>query len=171
MPTLATYDLPVDERLETAIRLRENGELEAARAALLALAEERPDDAVVQYQAAWAHDVLGLEADAVPFYERALELGLRGDDLEGALLGLGSTYRTLGRYADAERTLRRGRQEFGAGRCFDPFLAMALYNLGRHPEAMELLLQTLAETSAEESIRRYRRAILAYAADLDAVGG
>jgi len=159
----------VDEQLEAAVRLREAGELEASRQALLALARERPEDAVVQYQTAWVHDALGLESEAVPFYERALELGLDDADLEGALLGLGSTYRTLGRYADAERTLRRGREQFGTGRCFDAFLAMALYNLGRHGEAMELLLSALARSSSEQSIQRYRQAILFYAAKLDDV--
>lgn len=136
---------------------------------LLALAAERPDDPLVQYQAAWSHDVLGLESEAVPLYERALELGLEGEDRRGALLGLGSTYRTLGRYEDAERTLRRGREEFGSGGCFDVFLALALYNLGRHAEAMELLLRALAESSSDESIQRYRRAILFYADKLDEV--
>ena len=159
----------MDEQLEAAVGLREAGDPEAAREALLALARARPEDAVVQYQTAWAHDVLGLESEAVPFYERALELGLDDADLEGALVGLGSTYRTLGRYADAERILRRGREQFGAGRCFDVFLAMALYNLGRHAEAMELLLGTLAGSSSEKSIQQYRRAILFYADKLDDV--
>ena len=159
----------MDERLAAAVRLREQGRLEAAREALLALSAERPDDAAVQYQTAWAYDASGLETDAVPFYERALTLGLEGEALHGALLGLGSTYRTIGRYEDAERTLRDGRNRFGAHGCFDAFLAMALHNLGRDAEAMELLLNALAETSSDESIRRYRRAILFYASRLDEV--
>lgn len=159
----------MDERLAAAVRLREEGELEAARDALLELSAERPDDADVQYQTAWAHDAAGLETDAVPFYERALELGLEGHALHGALLGLGSTYRTIGRYEDAERTLREGRDRFGAHGCFDAFLAMALHNLGRHAEAMELLLDALAETSSDESVQRYRRAILYYSSRLDEV--
>ncbi len=158
-----------DDRLEAAVRLREAGELEAARAALIELVAERPDDAVVNYQAAWAHDASGLETEAVPFYERALELGLSDDDLRGALLGLGSTYRTIGRYEDAERTLREGRGRFGPHGAFDAFLAMALYNLGRHAEALELLLRALAETSSDDSVQRYRRAIGFYATNLDEV--
>jgi tetratricopeptide (TPR) repeat protein len=156
----------VDERLEAAVRLREAGDVEGARAALVRLAAELPTDAVVQYQAAWAHDALGLESEAVPFYERALELGLDGEDRSGALLGLGSTYRALGRYDDAERTLRTGRDETGAG-SFDVFLALTLHNLGRDSEAIELLLRTLAATSTDASIQRYRRAIEFYADKLD----
>ena len=107
----------MDERLAAAVRLRERGELKAARAALLELVAEGSDDAVVHYQTAWAHDVLGLESEAIPFYERALALGLHGEERAGALLGLGSTYRTLGRYDDAERTLRAGRESSVRAAC------------------------------------------------------
>jgi tetratricopeptide (TPR) repeat protein len=156
----------MDKRLQAAVRLREAGDAERARVALLGLVAERPGDAVVHYQTACAHDALGLEAQAVPFYERALELGLEGPDRAGALVGLGSSYRNLGRYDDAERTLRAGREEFGHGGAFDAFLAMVLHNLGRHAEAIELLLTALASTSADDSIRRYRRAIEFYADEL-----
>ena len=49
------------------------------------------------------------------------------------------------------------------------FLAMALYNRGRYAEAMGLLLRNLAEASDDARIRRYERAILYYAPDLDRV--
>jgi len=157
----------MDERLEAAVRLREAGDAEGARVALMELAATRSDDAVVQYQTAWVHDVLGLESGAIPFYERALELGLEGEDRLGALVGLGSSYRNLGRHDDAERTLRAGREEFGHGGAFDAFLAMVLHDLGRHAEAMELLLTALTSTTADASIQRYRRAIEFYAGRLD----
>jgi tetratricopeptide (TPR) repeat protein len=105
----------MDERLAAAVRLREAGELEPARKALLQLAAEHPDDAVVQYQTAWAHDAHGLEAAAVPFYELALELGLDGEDLRGALLGLGSTLRTLGTSRRSAHFVEDGRRSGRAG--------------------------------------------------------
>ncbi|GAB2741064.1 hypothetical protein GCM10027072_40890 [Streptomyces bullii] len=51
-----------DELLAAAVRLREQGKPEEARSRLLALAAAHPEDARVAYQAAWTHDVLGLEA-------------------------------------------------------------------------------------------------------------
>src|SRR5690349_25092414 len=102
----------VRERLQEAIHLRSNGRPEAARELLLELVTAYPDDAEIHYQTAWVHDNLGLEREAVPFYVRAIELGLSGEDLEGALLGLGSTYRTLGAYQQAAETLRRGIASF-----------------------------------------------------------
>ncbi|WP_151774190.1 tetratricopeptide repeat protein [Streptomyces abyssomicinicus] len=158
-----------DGRLAEAVRLREAGEPERARRLLLSLAAEFPGDARIAYQTAWAHDVLGLEAEAVPFYERAVALpGLPEEDRRGALLGLGSTYRVLGRYADAVRTLRAGVEEFPDDGGLRAFLAMALHNTGEHHEATALLLRLLAATSDDPGVRAYRRAIEFYAGDLDA---
>jgi tetratricopeptide (TPR) repeat protein len=155
------------DRLQEAIELRSTGRAEEAQTILLDLVATYPDDAEINYQTAWVHDNLGLEREAVPFYVRAIELGLSGEDLEGALLGLGSTYRTLGEYQQAEETLRRGMTMFPHNRAFQVFLAMTLYNSRRYQEAMELLLTNLAETTADETILRYKRAILFYAPQLD----
>src|SRR5262245_59936168 len=157
----------MDSRIAEVMRLREAGELERARALALELVAKYPNDPTSNYQCAWSHDALGLEREAVPFYERAIALGLRGDELEGALLGLGSTYRCLGEYQKAIETRESGAAQFPSQRSFDAFLAMALYNTGMHSQAMERLLRALAETSADASIQRYKRAILFYSNKLD----
>ncbi|WP_431961275.1 tetratricopeptide repeat protein [Actinacidiphila sp. bgisy160] len=158
-----------DELLAAAVALREHGEAEAARQRLVALAERFPGDAEVAYQAAWAHDVLGLEAEAVPFYELALRgAGLSEEDRRGALLGLGSTYRVLGRYDEAVRLLRVALIDFPHDGALRTFLAMALYNTGGHREAMRILLTLLADSSSDPDIARYRGAVAYYAEDLDA---
>lgn len=164
-----------DERnalLATAVGLREQGRREEARDRLVELAARRPDDAEVAYQTAWAHDVLGLEAEAVPHYERALRptgpTGLSEEDRRGALLGLGSTFRILGRYEEAVTTLRAGVEEFPDDGALRTFLAMALYNTGDHHESARLLLRLVAATSVDPSVRQYAPAIESYADDLDA---
>jgi predicted Zn-dependent protease len=73
----------------------------------------------------------------------------------------------LGAYEQAEETLRGGITTFPHNRAFQVFLAMTLYNLHRYQQAMELLLTTLTETSSDESILQYKRAILFYAPQLD----
>lgn len=158
---------PVADRLATAVSLREIGRVHEAKELLVALCAELPDDAGVNLQCAWAHDKLGLEAEAVPFYEKALELGLSGEDLEDALLGLGSTYRALGRYGDSLATLSKGVETFPDAHGMQVFRAMALYNEGRAKEACEVLLTLLADTTSDETISRYRSAIGVYAEDLD----
>lgn len=158
-----------DGLLARAVGLREQDRTEQARELLLALSEQYPQDVEVAYQTAWAHDKLGLEAEAVPFYERSLAVeGLAAPDRSGAFLGLGSTYRVLGRYQDAVATLRRGLREFPDDAALKTFLAMALYNTGQARESVGLLLTLLAATSSDERVGRYRRAIEFYAGDLDA---
>ncbi|MEU8741447.1 tetratricopeptide repeat protein [Streptomyces halstedii] len=156
-----------DDLLAEAVRLREQGHPEQARERLLSLTASYPDAADVAYQTAWVHDVLGLEAEAVPYYERSLQGdGLSEEDRRGALLGLGSTYRVLGRFGQATETLRRGVAEFPDDGALRTFLSMALFNTGDHQEAMRILLRLIASTSGSPEVQRYRPAIEHYAADL-----
>jgi len=154
-------------QLARAIQHRTDGQHEQARRILRELLAAEPDNALLHYQMAWVHDAIGEEGAAVPYYERAIQLGLAGDDLRGALLGLGSTYRALGNYPRAVEVLEQGRDTFSDDRAFATFLAMALYNTRDHRGAMELLLRALAETSNDPQVQRYRRAILFYADKLD----
>ncbi|HEU4894505.1 MAG TPA: tetratricopeptide repeat protein [Acidimicrobiia bacterium] len=155
------------DRLAAAVALREAGDLTEAKDLLVQIHRENPDDPEVNLQCAWAHDRLGLESEAVPYYEAAIRLGLEDSDRKDALLGLGSTYRTLGRYEEALSTLDRGVAEFPDHGGMSVFRAMALFNNGREKEACELLLTLLASTTSDETIAAYRRAIEIYAADLD----
>jgi tetratricopeptide (TPR) repeat protein len=160
-------DTSLTQQIEQAVRLREAKQYDEALQLLLSLYEADPQNSLVNYHYAWTCDALGRESEAVPFYKRAIEHGLTGDDLKGALLGLGSTYRCLGQYEESAQTLRQGVQQFPESRQFEAFLALTLYNLGDYALAMELLIRNLAETSEDESIRRYRRALLFYADKLD----
>ncbi len=62
----------MERRLQEAIRLREAGDHQKANEQFIGLIRDFPEDAVVNYQCAWSFDVLGEEAKAVPFYERAM---------------------------------------------------------------------------------------------------
>ncbi|MFC1419460.1 tetratricopeptide repeat protein [Streptacidiphilus cavernicola] len=158
------------QALARAERLREQ-RTEAACAELGELAARWPEDAGLAYLTACAHDSLGLEAEAAPHYERALAArpGLSGEDRHGAFLGLGSTYRVLGRYPEAVATLRLGLDEFPGDAALRTFLAMALHNTGESAEAVRTLLRVTAATSADARVRAYRRAIDHYADHLDEV--
>ncbi|MER6116580.1 tetratricopeptide repeat protein [Streptomyces sp. NPDC001743] len=156
-----------DEALAEAVRLREL-RTPQAHERLLSLAAGHPGHAGIAYQTAWAHDSLGLEAQAVPFYQRALDgTGLPAEDRHGAFLGLGSTLRVLGRYEEARAVLGRGLTEFTDDAALRTFLAMTLYNLGEAREAVSTLLKVTAATSADPGIQAYRRAVEHYADRLD----
>lgn len=155
--------------LAAAAALQEQGRLEEARERLTELAAGLPGDAEVAYHAASVHDRLGLEAEAVPFYERALAgEGLPDEDRRGALLGLGSTYRVLGRYEEAVATLRRGVADHPDDGALQAFLAMALFHTGQADESLRILLRLLAATSTDPSVQQYRRALELYARDFGA---
>jgi tetratricopeptide (TPR) repeat protein len=157
----------LQEKLASAIKLREAEEYEEARQLLLELHSEFPEDPQVNYQCAWIHDLLGLEREAIPFYEKAIQTGLNSEDLKSALLGMGSTYRCIGGYQKSIETFQHALTLFPGNYEFNVFLAMAYYNIGEHSKAMELLLNSLADTSRDEGILRYQRAIRFYSDKLD----
>ncbi|MFP7170921.1 tetratricopeptide repeat protein [Terribacillus sp. 7520-G] len=157
------------KELSEAIRLREAGNLTEANERLVKLAAAYPNDAEVNYQCAWSFDVLGQEAAAVPYYERGIALGLPKKHEEGAYLGLGSTYRTLGNYKKAEQILGRAMKLFPENNVFPVFYAMVQYNQKEHGKAMRILLRLLAETTSDRDIMEYRKAIAFYADKLDDV--
>ena len=102
---------------------------------------------------------MGLESEAVPYYEKAISSGLRDPERSGALLGLGSTYRTLGMYGKSKEIFEQGLREYPRAREFKVFYAMTLYNLRQYDKAMELLLREISDTSNDEGTRSYQRAI------------
>jgi len=157
----------LQEKLASAIQLRESAKPDAARQLLLELHSELPNDPQVNYQRAWIHDVLGLEREAIPFYEKAIQIGLDSNDLKSALLGMGSTYRCIGEYHKSIETFRHALTLFPNAHEFNVFLAMAYHNIGQHVEAMELLLNSLVNTSKDEGILRYQRAIRFYSDKLN----
>jgi tetratricopeptide (TPR) repeat protein len=125
-----------------------------------------------ELERAFALDREGRERDALLHYRSALGgEGLAADERRRGLLGLGSTLRALGEYEEAVDVLSAARGEFPDDRAFEPFLALALYNVGRHAEAVELLATCLAETTSDEAIASYRRALLFYAPRLDETWG
>lgn len=150
------------EQIAEVARLRDAGQIDQSRALLTSLLAVYPDDPLVNYQAAWTHDRMGLEDEAIPFYERAIANGLDGEDLRGTLLGLGSTYRVVGRDADAVRTLAAGVEQFPGDGAMRAFYALALHSAGEHTQATQAFLRVILDTSRDPHIERYRRALTEY---------
>jgi tetratricopeptide (TPR) repeat protein len=156
-----------DDRLARAVALREDGRLEEARQLLLELRRELPDDATVAVQTAWVHDSLGFEEEAVAHYETAIAGDLTDEELRAAFLGLGSTYRALGRDEESDRTFQAGIERFPDFRPLRVFRALTAYNLGRPREAVSELVKVLLEATSDPDLLRYQRSLSAYADDLD----
>jgi tetratricopeptide (TPR) repeat protein len=145
--------------LKKATTFRKNGHLKRSLSSLQKLIKSYPTDPDVNYQLAWAFDILGRESSAAQFYEKALALGLKKDRV-GALLGLGSTYRHLGQYKKSLKILDQGIAEFPCYRALQVFRALTLAKLNKDNEVAKTLLTQLLETTNDSSIKLYKRALL-----------
>lgn len=154
------------EELDAITGARHGGQIAHVLDLLRQLDARFPNVAEINYQLAWTCDVLGRETEALPFYEKAVALGLPSNELSGALLGLGSTLRNLGQHERSAEVLRSGRAQFPDNREFDVFLALTLHDLGQHTEATRLLLEVIADTSDDPGLTAYQRAIRFYAGKL-----
>ena len=119
-----------------------------------------------ELEQAYAHDSAGREHDAVEHYRRAFELGVPADELEGALLGFGSTLRNVGELEESLGVLAEAVQRFPENAALRVFLAYALWSNERKPEAMRSLVEALYVGDARPELARYERAIRGYADEL-----
>lgn len=115
------------------------------------------------YLQACAHDRLGEEAEAMPLYEHALALGLEGGDRRGAMIGLGSSLRNVGRAADGVEVLARAADENPGDAAVEAFLALALLSAGRSVDAVRTLLGSVLRHAP---VGEYARSLGAYRAAL-----
>jgi tetratricopeptide (TPR) repeat protein len=147
------------EELDAIVGARAHGQAKEILPRLKSLDERHPNVAEINFQLAWSCDVLGRAKDALPCYEKAIALGLSPNELSGALLGLGSTLRTLGQLDRSADVLRSGQAQFPDNPELAVFLALTLHQQGNHAEAMRLVLETLCATTEDPGLTAYQRAI------------
>ncbi len=126
-----------------------------------------PGDARIAYELAGAHDSAGDEQAAVPLYEAALAAGLREPHRHRAQLQLASSLRNVGRVDEAVAVIddlaARHPDSLGVA----AFRALVHHDAGGGGRALGDLLTAVAATSTDPDVVRYRRALTAYAAELD----
>ncbi|SEF45043.1 tetratricopeptide repeat protein [Vibrio hangzhouensis] len=157
----------MDSIIQQAIRLRKQEKFSESRALLEPLLDSEHFAAQANLHIAWSFDNEGRESDAVPHYKSALLGTLSETERFDTLFGLACTYRSLGDYRQALEYFDQTISEFPEADEVRPFYAMCLYNLGRHKEAVSLLLDLLVATTNSDAIKEYQRAILLYSKDLD----
>ncbi len=152
--------------LEAIVGARHGGRVTELLDQLKDLDRRYPNVAEIAYQLAWTCDTLGQEQEALPWYEKAVALGLPPNELAGALLGLGSTLRVLGQADRAIAVLRSAQTQFPENREFDAFLALALHAAGGHAEAIALLIAALCDATEDPGVTAYQRALRYHARKL-----
>ena len=101
-----------------------------------------------------------------PTMRKAIALGLPPNELSGALIGLGSTLRSLGHLDRSAEVLRSGQLQFPDNPEFAAFLSLTLHSQGKSADALRLALDTLCETTDDPGLTAYQRAIRHAAAKL-----
>ena len=158
--------MPWKEELDAIVGARAHGQAGEILPRLQKLDERHPNVAEINYQLAWTCDVLDRAGDALPYYEKAVALGLPPNELSGALIGLGSTLRTLGLLDRSAEVLRSGQVQFPHNPEFAAFLAITLHQQGKPADALRLVLDTLCATTDDPGLTAYQRAIRHAAAKL-----
>jgi hypothetical protein len=113
-----------------------------------------------ELEQAFAQDREGLEAEAIPHYERAIAAGLDDELLAKAMLGLGSSLRNVDRIDESVTVLEDAVARFPDDQSLPVFLAFSLWSAGRGDEALALLARRLGDGTG------YERAIGEYADDI-----
>ncbi|MEX3747125.1 tetratricopeptide repeat protein [Lysinibacillus xylanilyticus] len=144
---------------DLALQLRRQGQLQESKQMFLTLLSNDQLNPSLHYECARSFDILAEETEAMPFYEKAIELGLPDEELEDAFVKLGSIYRTHERFLEAKKLYQEAMRKFPKKEQMTIFYAMALYNLGEHAEAMGFLIDNIAYTSTNQDILKYYRTI------------
>lgn len=119
------------------------------------LLADHPDHPVLVFEVAGAYDTAGREGEAAVRYERALALGLDGDDLRRCLCQYGSTLRWLGRLDESVAVLERARAQFPESDAVRVFLALTLAEAGRTDGAVAQLLTVITNHPDATDLGRY----------------
>jgi tetratricopeptide (TPR) repeat protein len=125
------------------------------------VARHPADDPDALYEWASVHDYHGMETEAIPLYQTALDHGLTGERKPQAIIQLASSLRNIGDHRAAIDLLRAQPNDQVTGDAAQAFLALALRDAGHHDEALRVALVALART-----LPLYQRAVENYAPDL-----
>jgi tetratricopeptide (TPR) repeat protein len=158
-----------EETIAKARDLREDDQLEESLETLLPLLEEYDDDPLVLFEVGGAYDILGLTAEAIPYYEQAITDGLQGPELEECFICLGTSYRVLGDYSESIEVLEQARSQFPTSNSAKAFLALALYGNKQFAESVQLLIDILLESTADEDLLSFSDTLEYFKDNLDEV--
>jgi tetratricopeptide (TPR) repeat protein len=154
----------LETRIAAGRALEKEGSEQEAIDYFRKLVKEVPDNARVEFEFAGAYDFAGFEADAIPHYRRAIELGLSGEDLPRVYVQLGSSLRNVGEHAEAVKFLAEGVARFPEYRALKIFLALAQHSANQPKQALITLLDTLLVDA--DKLDGYQRAIAYYVDEL-----
>jgi tetratricopeptide (TPR) repeat protein len=141
-------------------------DIDADLEAVLADAEDRPDDVGARIAAAYACDRAGDEKTAVVHYDAAFALGVPAVRRRGFLVGYGSTLRNVGRLEESLAILGEAVAADPDYAPFKVFLALALHSSGEPAAALATMMEAVLAVAGGAPLDGYERAIAAYQREL-----
>lgn len=133
------------DRIMTATSMMKEGKIREALRLLLTSLEGNQNSARLNFYIAVCYDAMSREKRAVPYYERALNLGLPDDNKHDAILGLGSTLRITGDYERSIEVLTDGLEKFPESTYMRLFRSLALFDAGRGEASVYDLFEIVRE--------------------------
>jgi tetratricopeptide (TPR) repeat protein len=150
------------DRVADFWRTADDSNVEETLAAMkMLVAELGETDARGAFELASVHDFLGLEQEAIPLYNKALELGLDGIAREKAVIQLASSLRNVDKPLEAIALLQSTYFSDEAQGAAKVFLALAKYDIGDKAEALRF-----AREESYPADGMYARSIKFYLAQL-----
>jgi tetratricopeptide (TPR) repeat protein len=126
---------------------------------LAQLRRRYPQVAEVWLESALALDRLSREQEAIPFYERAIRLGLSGSSLRDALICLGSSLRNVGRVREAVRRFQQARKRFPGDLVVELFLALGYHDNQQPTDALRLTALACLRESPDPELAPFRQVL------------
>jgi tetratricopeptide (TPR) repeat protein len=135
----------LDQHIAAGYALAQQGSTDDVIAYFERLVAQFPDEARAHYELACARDRADREVEAVAAYRAAMQLGLSGDELRSAYLGLGSTLRNVGEYAESLQLLTEACARYPGYAPLRLFLALTQCSAGQERQAVIQLMDYICE--------------------------
>lgn len=134
----------------------ENGRREEAVKYFEELRSRHVSSARIWLHSAFVLDSIGKESDAIPVYQAALKLGLRGRNARDAYVCLASSLRKVGKSQEGLTRLGAVVGRFRQDVVVELFFALLASDNDRLHDAVRVLSRALLRESSEKDLGRYR---------------
>jgi tetratricopeptide (TPR) repeat protein len=154
--------------IEEAISLRVHSSYEKAMAFLMSCLQDHPSDPRVYFHIACTHEESNQYTDAIYAFERAIDLGLVGEDLRKTFLSLGNLFYLTGECEKARDILVHAIRRFPGYRPYFAYLALTLHAVKEEDRSVQLLMQLVLDTTGDPELLAHSKTLLFYAQKLTA---
>lgn len=154
----------IEKIIQLAEESRLNGDTPSAYDLLLPFMNER-ENSLLQLEIGLTLDAMSREVEAVPYYERALAIGLSPEKRRVALLCLGSSLRNIGEIDKSLQVLKDGMEEFPDHIGIRCFYALTQYSAGEQAKCVQTLMDAIIHLSPE-SVWPFAKGLAYYSGEL-----